>query len=194
MSALLPQHYALTEAAVLVAGSYAVMRSVHVRQWFAVGLAPFALAALVGTIRIGTGLTGWIEQIHAFLSRSGALFGLGCLLGVLASRRGWLPPALGFVAAALSVVVPVATAPAFMVLVLAGSVFAYRANPARAPLAAACFALLLISRLATDPLRATLPALAWHSFHLAVAIWLLLLLAIVLPGAKSMTANFFWRL
>jgi hypothetical protein len=184
MSALLPQHYALSEAAVLVAGSYAVMRSVRRRQWFAVGLAPFALAALVGTIRIGTGLTGRIEQTHIFLSRSGALFGLGCLVGVLASRRALLPPALGFAAVALTVVVPFATAPAFMVLVLAGSVFAYRANPTRAPLAAACFALLLIGRLGTDPLRATLPALAWHMFHLAVAIWLLLMVAIVLPGAK----------
>jgi hypothetical protein len=75
-----------------------------------------------------------------------------------------------------------------MVLVLAGSVFAYRANPTRAPLAAACFALLLIGRLGTDPLRATLPALAWHMFHLAVAIWLLLMVAIVLPGAKRAPA------
>ncbi|WP_353205486.1 hypothetical protein [Sphingomonas sp.] len=189
MSALLPQHYALTEAAVAAAGAYATTRSARARAWFAVGLAPFALAALVGTIRIAAGLTGPIEQIHGCLSRSGALFGLGCLAGVLVSRRGWLPPALGFAAVALTVVVPSATASAFVVLVVTGSVFAYRANPARAPLAAACFALLLIGRLATDPLRAALPALAWHAFHLAVAVWLLLLVAIVLPDRKRIRAR-----
>lgn len=186
MSGMLPQHYALTEAVVALAGVFAITHTVRASLWFAAGLAPFALAALVGTIRIGAGLTGSIEHVHQFLSRPGSLFGLGCLAGVMAARNAWLPPLLGLAAATLAVLVPGAVSPAFAAILLLGAVFAYRANPGKALLAAACFALLLIGRLATDPLRATLPALAWHSFHLAVAVWLLLLATVVLPGQKRM--------
>jgi hypothetical protein len=188
MSALLPQHFALSEAVVAAAGAFAIARAARVSPWFAAGLAPFALAALVGTIRIGAGLTGSIEDIHQFLSRSGALFGLGCLVGVLVARYRALPPLLGGAACALAFVVPSALTPLFAGLILLGAALAYRANPGSAKLAAASFAVLLIGRLATDPLRAAHPALAWHMFHLAVAFWLLLLaihLVPSLPRAKA---------
>ncbi len=184
MSVLLPQHYALTEAVVAVVGVFAIARATRVSRWFAAGIAPFALAALVGTIRISAGLTGSIEHIHQVLSRHGALFGLGCLVGVLAARNVWLPPALGVAAAALAVLAPGAVSPVFALLILLGAILAYRANSGRAPLAGASFAFLLIARLATDPLRATLPAFAWHSFHLAVALWLLLQATVVLSGRQ----------
>lgn len=190
MTVLLPQHYALTEAVAAVAGAFAIARTARVSPWFAAGLAPFALAALVGTIRISAGLAGSIEDIHQFLSRSGALFGLGCMVGVLAVRNAWLPPLLGVASAALAVLVPGAVSPAFIVLGLVGAVFAYRANPGRAPQTAASFAFLLVGRLATDPLRAAHPALAWHSFHLAVAIWLLLLAILVAPRQQRQLSGF----
>ena len=184
MNALVPQHYALSEAVVAVVGVFAIARATRVSYWFAAGIAPFALAALFGTIRISAGLTGSIEHIHQFLSRHGALFGLGCLVGVLAARNAWLPPALGAAAAALAVLAPGAVSPVFALLISLGAIFAYRANPGKAPLASASFAFLLVARLATDPLRATLPALAWHSFHLAVALWLFLQATVVLSGRK----------
>jgi hypothetical protein len=182
MTALLPQHFALSEAVVAAAGTFAIARAARVSPWFAAGLAPFALAALVGTIRISAGLTGPIEDIHQFLSRSGALFGLGCLVGALAVRHPVLPPLLGGAAFALAVVVPGALTPLFAGLILLGAAMAYRANPGRAKLAAASFVVLLVGRLATDPLRAAHPALAWHMFHLAVALWLLLLALVLVPN------------
>ena len=181
MSALLPQHYALTEALVAAAGAIAIARTARVSPWFAIGLGPFAIAGLVGAIRIGAEVTGPIELLHQILSRPGALFGLGCLVGVLAGQTGWRPPFIGLAAAAIAVLEPVFGMSAFVGLILLGTVLAYRARPESAKLAASSFSLLLIGRLATDVLRSAHPALAWHMFHLVVAIWLLVLAAVVLP-------------
>jgi hypothetical protein len=189
MSRLLPPHFALTEAAVALAGAFAIARVARVSPWFAVGLAPFTLAALVGTIRIGAGLIGSIEYIHQLLSRPGALFGLGCLLGVLVARHPVLPPLFGFAATLLAGVIPSAGTPLFKALILLGAASAYRANPGRALLAVASFSVLLIGRLATDPLRGPYPTFAWHSFHLTVAIWLLLLAFYVLPTKPRLLAR-----
>jgi hypothetical protein len=188
MSGMLPQHYALTEAVVAVIGAYAVTRAARISPRFLAGLLPFALAGFVGTIRIGIGMTGSIEHIHQLFSRPGAVFGLGCLVGALAAGNAWLPPLLGVAAAALAILVPGTVPSAFAALVLVGAAFAYRGNPDRAPLAATSFAVLLIGRLVTDPLRAACPALAWHSFHLAVATWLLLLVIFVLPSQQRVQA------
>lgn len=172
MNVVMPQHYALTDAIVLTVGVFAIFLVTRVNRWLAVGLAPFVLAALVGTIRISVGLVGPIVTLHQFLSRTGAVFGLGCLVGALAVRSAWLPPALGLVAAVLVILAPGAATSIFAVLVVAGAVLAYRSCPDKALLAAASFSLLLVGRVVTDPLRSTSPALAWHMFHMAVALWL----------------------
>ncbi len=180
MSALLPQHFALTEALVAAAGAFGIARTARVSPWFALGLAPFACAGLIGAIRIGTGMTGAVEHLHQFLSRPGALFGLGCLLGALVGRKIWLPPLIGIVAAILAILIPAAGTPAFVALIVVGAMAAYRVDAGRGLFAAASFALLLVGRLATDPLRVAHPSLAWHLFHLSVALWLLLIVRIAL--------------
>ena len=136
MSAAFPPHYAVSEALVAVAGSVGVYRVAPASRLGALGLAPFALAGLVGAVRIAAGLTGPITDVHRFLARPGALFGLACLVAALAAGRRWAPSGFGF--------------------------------------AALIAALLVVARLATDPLRAAHPALAWHLFHVAAAAWLVL--------------------
>lgn len=184
MSALLPQHFALTEAAVVLAGVFSASTAARINKWWVVGMLPFMLAALVGTIRISAGLTGNIELLHQFLSRAGALFGVGCMVAVMAGRPAWLPPLLGLAAGTLAVLVPSAQVPAFAALFLAGSILAYRSARGGAWVAAG-FAVLLIGRLVTDPLRAAHPALAWHGFHLAVAVWLVLVAHQVAPAFRA---------
>ena len=124
-------------------------------------------------------------MVHQFLSRAGAVFGLGCMVGVMAGRIPWLAPVLGGAAGILAVFIPGAMVPTFLALTLVGSWLVYRAVDGQAPLVAASFTVLLIGRLATDPLRAAHSALAWHLFHLAVAQWLVLLAIIVIPRLRA---------
>ncbi|UVO55434.1 hypothetical protein [Sphingomonas sp. SUN039] len=190
MSALLPTHYALSELLLAVAGGFAIVRAGRISTWFAIGLAPVALAGLVGAIRIAAGMTGFIVDLHGFLSRPAALFGLACLVAVLLRRQWWLPPVLGIVAMAIAVFAPAATPLLFIGLTAAGAVLAYRAATDRALLSAVSFAGLLIAILASMPFRSTQPALAWHLFHTLVAVWFVLVAAFVVPilQAQSPTA------
>jgi hypothetical protein len=181
LSALLPTHYALSEMLLAVAGSFAIVRAGPVSTWFAIGLAPVALAGLVGAVRIAAGLTGFIVDLHGFLSRPAALFGLGCLVAVLLRRQPWLPPVLGIIAMAIATFAPAATPLLFIGLIGAGAILVYRAATSRALLAAFSFAGLLIAILVSAPFRGAQPALAWHLFHTLVAVWFVLVAAFVLP-------------
>ena len=181
LSALLPTHFALSEMLLAVAGSFAIVRAGRVSAWFAIGLAPIALAGLVGAIRIAAGMTGFIVDLHAFLSRPAALFGLACLVAVLLRRQSWLPPVLGTIAMAIAVFAPATTPLLFIGLTGAGAVLAYRAATNRALLSAVSFAGLLIAILVSIPFGSSQPALAWHLFHTLVAVWFFLVAAYVIP-------------
>ena len=174
MSDILPIHYALSEAAVAAAGAYACAKAWPVNSWFAIGLAAVALAGLVGAIRIAAGLSGSIVTIHEFLSRAGALFGLGCMFGAMLARGQMLPPLLGLAAAALGFFIPALTAPLFGTFILGGAVLAYRTAPSHRLLAAGSFAFLVCAALFSAPLRETYPGFAWHVFHMLVASWFVL--------------------
>lgn len=176
---LLPPHFALSEALVAVAGVYAIVRALPMSKWFALGLVPVALAGLVGAIRIGAGMTGPIVELHQFLSRPGALFGLGLMVGILLGRGAWLPPALGVAAAAVVILAPAANPVVFLALILSGAVLAYRVALNRKALAAVSFAFLLIAIAASAPFGKTQPAFAWHLFHVLAALWFILVAAFV---------------
>lgn len=164
-----------------VAGGFAIVRAGRISAWFAIGLAPVALAGLVGAIRIAAGMTGFIVDLHAFLSLPGALFGLACLVAVLLRQQPWLPPVLGTIAMAMAVFAPATTPLLFIGLTGAGAILAYRAATDRALLAAISFAGLLIAILVSMSFRSTQPALAWHLFHTLVAVWFLFVAAFVVP-------------
>ena len=174
---------------VAVAGGFAIVRAGRISTWFAIGLAPFALAGLVGAIRIAVGMTGVIVDLHAFLSRPAALFGLACLVAVLLRRQSWLPPVLGSVAMAIAVFATATTPLLFIGLTGAGAILAYRAATDRALLSAVSFAGLLIAILASMPFRSAQPALAWHLFHTLVAVWFVLVAAYVIPILQAQFPN-----
>ena len=181
MSALLPTHFALSEMLLAVAGSFAIVRAGRISAWFAIGLAPVALAGLVGAIRIAAGMTGFIVDLHGFLSRPAALFGLACLVAVLLRRKDWLPPVLGISAMAMVMLFPVTTPLFFIGLTAAGAVLTYCAARTRRMLAAFSFSGLLIAILVSAPFRSAQPALAWHLFHTLVAVWFVLVATFVIP-------------
>ncbi len=179
MSDILPTHYALSEAAIVAAGGYAIVKAWPVNRWFAIGLASVAVAGLIGAIRIATGMTGSIIILHEFLSRIGAIFGLGCVIGVMLMRGQMLPPLLGLAAALLVFMVPALTTPLFGTFILGGAVLAYRGALNRKFLAAGSFAFLVSAALFSAPLRTSYPGFAWHVFHIFVALWFVLVAAFV---------------
>ena len=179
MSDILPIHYALSEAAIVAAGGYAVVKAWPVNRWFAIGVASAALAGLIGAIRIASGMTGSIIILHEFLSRIGAIFGLGCIFGVMLMRGQMLPPSLGLAAASLAILVPASTTPLFGAFILGGAVLAYRGARNRKLLAAGSFAFLVCAALFSAPLRITYPGFGWHVFHMLVALWFVLVATFV---------------
>ena len=179
MSDILPIHYALSEAAIVAAGGYAVVKAWPVNRWFAIGVASAALAGLIGAIRIASGMTGSIIILHEFLSLVGAIFGLGCMFGAMLMRGQMLPPLLGLAAASLAIFVPALTTPLLGAFILGGAVLAYRGALNRKLLAAGSFAFLLCAALFSAPLRTAYPGLAWHVFHLLVAVGFIMVAAFV---------------
>ena len=179
MSDILPVHYAITEAAIVAAGGYAVVKAWPVNRWFAIGLAAVAVAGLIGAVRIATGMTGSIIILHEFLSRIGAIFGLGCIFGVMWLRGQMLPPLLGLAAALLAIFVPALTTPLFGAFILGGAVLAYRGALNRKLLAAGSLAFLVCAALFSAPLRNAHPGFGWHVFHIVVALWFVLVATFV---------------
>ncbi|MEN9717267.1 MAG: hypothetical protein RIQ99_145 [Pseudomonadota bacterium] len=174
-----PLHYALSEAVVAAAAALGITRLIPQNRLGALGLLPFGLAGLIGTIQIAADLTGSIAGFHQFLSRSGTVFGLICLIGAVLPRRDWRPVGIGLAAGALITALPVAGMPLFGVLMLSGTICVYRTAPKATALAAgAGFALLAAAQVIAASLRPTHPALAWHLFHIMVAAWLLIVAAI----------------
>ena len=68
----------------------------------------------------------------------------------------------------------------FVGLMVAGVALAWR----RAPLFSGGFALLLIAQVGAGALRPAHPALGWHLFHAAVALWLLVVTAMLAPASR----------
>lgn len=177
---ILPLHFMLSEALIVVAAIYAVAQAWRVDRWLAFGLVAIAVAAFVAVIRIAARMTGEIVILHEFLSQYGSLFGLGCMVGALLGWRAWLPPILGAVAVALGMTFPETHPVLLAALILGGAALAYSNAADRKFLAAGGFAFLLLAGLASMPFRADYPSLGWHIFHTLVAVWYMLVVVFVL--------------
>jgi hypothetical protein len=169
---LLPQHYALSEAVIVATGSIAVFRARSDRPWLALGLAPFILAGLIGTVRIGFALENAdLTALHQSVSRLGGLFGLGSLVGALWRQRVLDTVLLGLAALAAGWLAPALVVVLFITLSLAGAGLIWRQLGQNKWLNSFGFLLLVSAKLGGDSLRETHPDLAWHFFHLMVALW-----------------------
>ncbi|MFM7027170.1 MAG: hypothetical protein ACKOXK_00635 [Chakrabartia sp.] len=174
MMPLLPAHYAVSEALVALASAWGMAKLMPKNRLGALALLPFGLAGLLGVIRISAGPNGLIVPCHQFMSRSGAIFGLVCLLGGLSPQRDSRWIVAGLFVAASATALPAIGMPLFGLVMLAIGVQAYRLSPIDRPVfAVAGLALLPIAQLVAAPLRSSFPDIAWHLFHVLVAIWLI---------------------
>lgn len=171
MSALQPAHYALSEAMLALVAVYAMCRLVRREPLAALALAPFGLAASIGAVRLALGIAGPVMELHQFVARIGGMFGMACLVLLLAGQGGWKVPLIGLGAAALALALPQVGQPLFIVLALAGTALAWRRAGRNAAFAALDFSLILIAQLVSAGLKAEHPALAWHLYHLIIALW-----------------------
>jgi len=193
MTAIFPLHYALSEALVAAAAALGISSLIPRNRLGAAGLLPFGLAGLIGAVQIAAGLTGFVATFHQFLSRSGAVFGLICLIDALMPQRDWRYPVAGLLAAGLVAALPVAGMPLFVLLMLGGVTLVYRRAPdGSAVMAAAGFGLLVIAQVVAASLRPAHPDLAWHAFHVLVAAWLLIA-AILVPLCRGSTHTGYGR-
>jgi hypothetical protein len=176
----MPLHYALTDGLVLIAAVWGVWQFVSRGQTFAAfGLACFGLAALVGVIRITTGLIEPLAPAHRLLSQLGGTAGVGLLVSQIATQRFPKLSALGVLVgvaaiAILGVVRPALVPILSMGLLLAGIVIlALRPETlADKALKVGAFGLLIPVALLFRKSPALSADLSWHLYHCGVAFWI----------------------
>lgn len=179
----MPLHYALSDGLVGVVGMWGLWTLVRRGQLLAgLGLGLFGLAGLIGLVRITSGLIEPMAVLHKSVSQLGGLAGLVLILSGLLRHLGLKVPALGVLAAAVVAVAIAAQMPAvgqglfaagllagIVVLALAQGSVNFRVQSALA------FALMLPNVLLLRGAPALNPDLRWHTYHLIVALWLVLL-------------------
>jgi hypothetical protein len=176
----MPLHYAATDALVAFVGLWGAWRLGRTGQWAgAAGIALFGLAGAIGTIRIAGGLDEQLAALHRLASQTGGLMGLILILIQLWAGRGALPRAWRIAlalstAVALSLLLPAAGALLFVSGLIAGAALLWRGDgPGQRHLPIALgFALMLPNVLLVRASPHLSADMAWHAYHLLVAIWL----------------------
>jgi len=192
----MPLHYVITDALVLAVAAGGAGLLLRRRQPLAAGgMLLFALAALLGVIRISTGAEG-LAPIHRLVSQAGGLIGLLLLLSALVSSRGWTGnPWPGLLVAALggglALLLPAAIAPVFLLGLVIATVLASTAPCVwRFRLPAVIGSALMIPNLVLVRNSAALgPDVSWHLYHLIVAAWLLAIALLLTARRAQSTAT-----
>lgn len=176
----MPLHYAATDALVAFVGLWGAWRLGRTGQWAgAAGIALFGLAGAIGTIRIAGGLDEQLAALHRLASQTGGLAGLVLILLQLRAGHGALPAErhialIVMTAVGISLLLPAAGAILFVTGLIAGAALLWRGTgPGQRHLAAALgFALMLPNVLLVRASPHLSADMAWHAYHLLVAIWL----------------------
>ena len=181
----MPLHYAATDALVALAGAWGAWRLTRPAQsraiqWAgAAGIALFGLAGAIGTVRIAAGLDDQLAALHRLASQTGGLAGLVLILFQLRAGNAALPAQwhialIVMTAVGISLLLPAAGAILFVTGLIAGAALLWRGTgPGQRHLAAALgFALMLPNVLLVRASPHLSADMAWHAYHLLVAIWL----------------------
>ncbi|MFM9852143.1 MAG: hypothetical protein ACKVOJ_04935 [Sphingomonadaceae bacterium] len=171
----MPLHYALTDALVALVAAWGAWQMQQSRQPVAVfGFALFALAGLIGTVRITSGQIEQMAMLHKMASQLGGLAGLVLLLSQIVRKQLWshTPTAsmlAAVVALAIAAIAPAIGAALFIAMLLVALTLLLKA---RAFVGAAGFALMLLGAILVRQSGILGPDISWHAYHVIVAIWL----------------------
>jgi hypothetical protein len=140
----------------------------------ALGFALFALAGLIGTVRITSGEIERMAMLHKMASQVGGLAGLVLLLSQIVRKQLWphTPTAnmlAAVVASAVAAIAPAIGAALFIAMLLVAIALLLKE---RAHTGAAGFALMLINVTLVWQSNTLGPDISWHAYHVIVAIWL----------------------
>lgn len=181
------QHYAISEAAVLLSGLVClVVLFKDGKTLAAVAAALLGLAGALGVVRFGTGQVDALKAVHQVVSQIGGLAAMGLMAAqfvvTLADegrkrRAQWA--CLGLIALSLLIAAlkPAAgqTIGASWLLVLVVAVwFLAKDRPMPQTVGAvALSALMLVNALCVRKSTHMTPAFSWHLYHGLVSVWLL---------------------
>lgn len=171
----MPLHFAITDALVALVAAWGAWQMLQSRQPVAaLGFALFALAGLIGTMRITSGQIEQTALVHKMASQLGGLAGLVLLLSQIVRKQLWphTPTAsmlAAVVALAIAAIAPAIGAALFIAMLLVALALLLKA---RVFVGAAGFALMLINVTLVRQSVLLGPDISWHAYHVIVAIWL----------------------
>ncbi|WP_095012715.1 hypothetical protein [Tsuneonella mangrovi] len=189
----MPMHYAFSDAAVLAAGAWGAIRLwPHGHRLAALGMAGFSLAAAIGVIRFGSGEVESFAALHTTASQVLGLAGSAALVGCLSIDSTTGRAAGAFAAAVVTATVIHRFAPLLMAPLVVGAITAgvllgtWRAARRKqqwfVPLG---FAILLVDMLLVRRNPMLGADVAWHGYHLLIALGLLLIARGIEGEARS---------
>lgn len=175
---MMPAHYALSDAAIVLVAIWGAMALYRKRQFLpAFAIACFGLAAAIGVVRFGAHLQAELAVLHASASQLLGLAGGFALAGVCIQRAGSgrdkrFAAASLIVAAAVFFFANALIAPLFILaLIVALCAVLWRNVRAGSNwLTVAGLALLLANALVIRGAPWLAPAAAWHAYHLLIAL------------------------
>ena len=193
MESLMPIHYAVSDAAIVLVALFAgVALWRHGLVLHAFAMACFGVAAAIGVVRIAGGLQVELAALHAGASQ---LLGLAGAIALAAAslrrtsrmREAGLFGAMLIMAAAIFFLAKPLLAPLFVIaLVVGGGSAFWRVRQHQTSwLVPASFALMIANALVIRRAPWLDPAAGWHAYHLLIALGLAALAFGIVSQPKS---------
>ncbi len=184
----MPFHYVFSEVAICLASGWGASRLFRDQQAIgAFGVALFAVAAIIGIVRIATGADELLAPAHRFASQAGGTFALALIVSQIAKHRGWTPSLLAILACAgggaLTALAGGALGGLVFLALLAFGVLLVATHPdsKRRAFSAIGFASMGPNILFVRQSSILDPAVSWHAYHLITALWLIAVVASLRP-------------
>ncbi|WP_109356285.1 hypothetical protein [Sphingorhabdus sp. EL138] len=179
-------HYAISEALIVLAAIWCVLRLSRLNHWFAaLGIAIFGFAAAIGVYRFGTNQIEELASFHKNFSQTGgsvamALVSAQLLLAEPLVNRTkvlrWFVLLLVVVSSVTAFKFPTLNTPLFIAwlsVAIVSAALIPASTIARRVSLAAIVSIFLINLLLIRHSPQISPDISWHLFHILVAVWLL---------------------
>ena len=194
-----PQHYAISEAAVLLSALVCLVALFKGgKPLAAVAAALLGLAGAIGAVRFGTGQVDALKAVHQIASQMGGLTAMGLMaaqcvvaLAPQASKQRVQWASLGLVAlslliAALEPLAGQAIGASWLLVLMIAVWFLARGRPLPQAVGAVALAsLMLVNVLWVRKSAHMTPGFSWHLYHGLVSVWLLGVSGLCLKLKKS---------